>query len=426
VHAFGEVKLACVQLNHRLGYLPENIFSGLSQACTEMASGLLDEWIVVDAFQGGAGTSTNLNICEVLANRTLNILGKKAGEYIFCDPIAQVNLHQSTNDVYPTALKIAALHMLKSLEEAINSNQEILQTKEAEFADVLKMGRTELMDAIPITLGRTFGAWADALSRDRWRIFKATERLRVVNLGGTALGTGLGAPKKYILSIVDELRAVTGLPMTRAENLMDGTSNQDVFVEIMGMLKAHAANLMKIAGDLRLLAMGPEGGIAEITLPALQAGSSIMPGKVNPVIPEMLTQIGIQVMACDQAIAWAVSAGQLELNAFLPSIAYNLLSAIGWLTQGNILACEKMLKGIGADRKRCAQWVLKSEAIATVLIPLVGYHQATRVSELMKKENRDFISAACEVTGLAPEKIEALLTPGKLNELGFSEIEPAK
>ncbi|NTV51986.1 MAG: aspartate ammonia-lyase [Candidatus Firestonebacteria bacterium] len=423
VHAFGEVKLACARVNYRLGYLSEEIFVPLSQACMEMSRGELDKWIVVDAFQGGAGTSTNLNICEVLANRVLRILGKEMGLYKFCDPFEHVNLHQSTNDVYPTALKVAALKSLTALEAAVNRTQELLQGKENEFADVLKMGRTELMDAIPMTLGRTFGAWADALSRDRWRIFKATERLRVVNLGGTALGTGLGAPKKYILAVVDELKAISGLPVARAENLVDNTQNQDVFVEIMGMLKAHAVNLMKLAGDLRLLAMGPQGGLAEIELPALQAGSSLMPGKVNPVIPEMLTQIGIQVMAADQAVSWAAASGQLELNAFLPLIAHHVLSALELLTRGNVLAAQKMLPDIRANRARCAQWVLKSEAVATVLVPLIGYHQAACVAELMKEGDRDFISAAVEVTGFSREKIETMITPAKLNELGFSDAE---
>jgi aspartate ammonia-lyase len=426
IHAFGDVKLACARINHQLGFLNEDLFKALSQACEEMARGQLDDSIKVDAFQGGAGTSTNLNVCEVLANRVLRILGKKEGSYEICDPLAHVNLHQSTNDVYPTALKVAALRMMKSLEEAINRNQEILQSKEAEFAGVLKMGRTELMDAVPMTLGRTFGAWADAFSRDRWRVFKATERLRVVNLGGTALGTGLGAPKKYILAVVEELKAVTGLPVARAENLVDGTQNQDVFVEIMGMLKAHAATLMKMAGDLRLLASGPEGGLGEITLPALQTGSSLMPGKVNPVIPEMLSQIGMQVMASDQAVSWAVASGQLELNAFLPAVAHNLLTSLGLLTQGNRLAQEKMLTGLHANTGRCAQWVLKSAAITTVLVPLVGYQQAARVAELMKIQGRDFISAAVDITGLPRPQIESLLTPAKLNELGFALPETGK
>jgi aspartate ammonia-lyase len=423
IHAFGEVKLACANVNFRLGFLPEAVFLPLQQACEEMRQGKLDEWMVVDAFQGGAGTSTNLNACEVLANRALQLMDKTPGEYQFCDPLAHVNLHQSTNDTYPTALKIAVLKELQALEAAVNRSQEGCQSLEKEFAGVLKMARTELMDAVPMTLGRTFGAWADVLSRDRWRVFKASERLRVVNLGGTAIGTGLGAPKKYIFQVVEELKTLTGLPLARAENLFDATQNHDVFVETMGMLKAHAATLMKISGDLRLLAMGPEGGIAEIELPALQAGSSIMPGKVNPVIPEMLAQVGAQVMAADQAVSWAVASGQLELNAFLPLVAFNMLMSLDMLTRSNVLAQKKLFSGMKANQEHCAAWVLKSPAITTVLVPVVGYQHASEVARLMKEKGLGFIEAAVQVTGMDRKDVEVLLSPARLNQLGFDTPE---
>jgi aspartate ammonia-lyase len=419
IHAFGEVKLACALVNKKLGYLDESTSRALEAACSEMAAGQLDEHILVDAFQGGAGTSTNLNVCEVLANRTLQLLGKDPGEYGFCDPIEQVNLHQSTNDTYPTALRVALLRGLKDLETAVTAMQEAAQEKEREFAHVLKVGRTELMDAVPMTLGRTCGAWAEALSRDRWRIFKAGERLRVINLGGTAIGTGLGAPREFIFQAADELRRITGLPLARAENLVEATQNLDVLVEAMGMLKAHAVNLAKLSGDLRLLAMGPDAGPAEIHLPALQAGSSLMPGKVNPVIPEMLAQVAMQVVACDQAVTAAASAGQLELNAFLPLIAYNMLSALDWLAAAGRLTAERCLRGLAADETRCREAALRSAALATVLVPVIGYHQAQAVAEAMRSRRRTLQEAAEEVAGIKPEALSQLLSPEAVNALGF-------
>lgn len=285
------------------------------------------------------------------------------------------------------------------------------------------MARTELMDAVPVTLGRTFGSWADAVSRDRWRISKATERIRVVNLGGTAVGTGLGAPRRYIFQVVDELKKITGLPLARAENLVDATQNADVWVETMGMLKAHAMTMAKISGDLRLMSMGPDCGISEIQLPALQSGSSIMPGKVNPVIPEMLAQVAFQVAGCDQAITWAVASGQLELNAFLPLIAFNMLWSIEMLLHANAIACEKCFSGITANIEKCRQEASRSTAMATVLVRTVGYHTASKVVELMQNENLGLAEAAHRVTGMEPATVEKLLAPDAVNCLGFAEGE---
>ncbi len=419
IRAFGDVKLACARANYKLGYLQETLCEYIEKACFEMQLGDLSQSIVVDAFQGGAGTSTNLNVCEVLANRVLELQGQPRGRYDLCDPIEHINLHQSTNDVYSTALRVALLKELKKLEDAVNVTQEVFQAKESEYAEVLKMARTELMDAVPMTFGRTFGAWADALSRDRWRLFKASERLRVVNLGGTAIGTGMGAPKKYIFMATEELKTLTGLPVARAENLVDATQNQDVLVESMGMIKAHASNLMKIAGDLRLLAMGPAGGIAELELPAVQAGSSLMPGKVNPVIPEMLAQVSAQVIAYDQAVTWAAASGQLELNAFLPLAAFNMLAALDMLTRANRLLCDRLLTGLKVRVDRCSQWVFSGTAVATVLVPKIGYRKATDVAILMQREGLDLVAAAERVAGLKPDEVAALLKPAKLNELGF-------
>ncbi|MCK5241749.1 aspartate ammonia-lyase [bacterium] len=421
IHAYGEVKLACARVNQRLGYLEERRGNAIQAAAAEVTAGQWDEEIVVDAYQGGAGTSTNMNINEVIANRALQIMGKKPGDYSHCDPLEHVNLHQSTNDTYPTALRVAVFKALKELEKEVTQLQEATQEKEQEFSHILKIGRTELMDAIPMTLGRTFGAWAEALTRDRWRIFKCTERIRVINLGGTAIGTGLGAPRKYIFQVGEELRIITGLPLARAENLLEATQNQDILVEVMGMIKTHAMNLMKISGDLRLLNMGPDTGIGEVRLPALQAGSSIMPNKVNPVIPEMLTQVAIQVFGFDQAITWAAGSGQLELNAFLPLIALNMLESLNLLQAADRLAAEKCLRQIQADEKQCQENACRSRAQATVLVPLIGYHQAAEVAKLMQEKQLPFEQATHQIAGLTREECQALLAPCAVNALGFIE-----
>ena len=423
IHAYGEVKLAAATVNHALGYLDRERFEPIAAACREMAVGALDEHIIVDAFQGGAGTSTNLNVCEVVANRALVLAGRAPGDYDFIDPLEHVNLHQSTNDTYPTAVRVAAFRGLKRLETVLTALQEACQAKEREFADVLRTGRTEMMDAVPTTLGRTFGAWAEAFARDRWRVYKCTERIRVVNLGGTAIGTGLGAPRAYIFRVVDQLRAIVGLPLARAENLFEATQNCDVYVEVSGILKAVAMNLLKVSGDLRLMASGPAAGLAEIVLPRLQAGSSIMPGKVNPVIPEMMAQAATQAAALDTAIAFAAGSGQLELNAFLPQTAANLLEILDLLIGSCRAAAERCIGGITANADRCRDLALCSAALATVLVPSIGYHAATEVARLMREEDLDLFDAASRAAGLARDDVEALITPAAVNALGFADRE---
>jgi aspartate ammonia-lyase len=420
IHAFGEVKLAAARTNRRLNYLSVEKAEAIEKASAELAAGKLDEFIRVDALQGGAGTSTNLNVCEVIANRALQIAGRGPGQYDFIDPVEHVNLHQSTNDTFPTALKVAAYKLLKLLEAAVTGLQETCQAKEREFADVIKIGRTELMDAVPMTLGRTFGAWADAYSRDRWRIYKCTERIRVVNLGGTAIGTGMGADRDYIFKVTDELRAITGLPLARAENLFEATQNADVYVEVAGILQAHAANLMKMAGDLRLLASGPDTGLAEINLPAMQTGSSIMPGKINPVMTEMLSQVGMEVFSDVAAIAMAAGAGQLELNAFLPLIADKLLGMLRNLVAANRLMAEKCIYGITANVDRCRELAHRSSALATVLLPKVGYHKATEIAEYMRSHHCDIFEAAKIVAEIDRDEIMKLISSEAVNALGFA------
>lgn len=291
VEALVIVKKAAAITNLRIGALDGRIADAIIAACDEILSGALTEQFVADCMQGGAGTSANMNANEVIANRAIELLGGNKGDYALVHPLDHVNLHQSTNDVFPTAVRIAAIRLLKPVTEKFAALQTALQEKEEEFCTVVKVGRTQLQDAVPVTLGQEFGAWAQAVARDRWRLYKAEERLRQVNIGGTAVGTGINAPRDYIFTIIERLRELTGIGLARAEFMMDPTQNCDVFSEVSGLLKTSAVSLAKIASDLRLLSSGPRAGIGEIVLPAVQAGSSIMPGKVNPVICEAVSGV---------------------------------------------------------------------------------------------------------------------------------------
>lgn len=420
VKAYGEVKLACTQTNIQLGFWKESPEkqSAIEKACFEMSQGLLNEHILVDALQGGAGTSTNMNVNEVIANRALQILGEKSGNYETISPLDDINLHQSTNDTYPTALKIASIRLLRKLEQSVLTLQEAFQQKEKEFAHVVKIGRTQLQDAVLTILGREMSAYAEAFNRDRWRIYKCEERLRVVNLGGTAIGTGLGSPKQFIFRVVDRLRENTNIGLARAENLIDGTQNTDVFVEVSGILKAHATNLLKISNDLRLLSSGPNAGFGEIILPAKQAGSSIMPGKVNPVILEAVAQIAIRVMGNDQIISQASSAGNLELNQFMPLIADALLENLTLLNNASVIFSEHCVSGIFANEEVCKRNVENSTATITALIPKIGYEKA---SEIVKIAQREFLSikeAAIQSQYILEEDFNELITPESVCKLG--------
>lgn len=420
IKALGVVKQAAAETNMALHLLPADIGQAIFQAAGEIADGQWQDQFIVDALQGGAGTSANMNANEVIANRAIELLGGNKGDYSLVHPLDHVNLSQSTNDVYPTALRIAAIRLLYPLSESCASLQAALQEKEAQFASILKLGRTQLQDAVPITLGQEFAAWAEAIARDRWRIYKVEERLRQINLGGTAVGTGINASRKYIYTVVERLRSLTGLGLARSENLIDCTQNADVFVEVSGILKACAANLVKISGDLRLLASGPRGGLGEITLPPLQAGSSIMPGKVNPVMPEMATQAAYQVMAYDLAVTLAAQAGQLELNAFLPLLAANLLPGIEILSKTMFLLASRCIKGIEAVPERCHTHLHAGISIITALSPLLGYD---RVAELAKQALNSDISLKTFLlnTGLFDEPtLNRLLSPECLTRPGIA------
>jgi len=423
ISAFAQVKQACANTNASLGYLSEVRSDAITTACMEVESGKLNDEIIVDPFQGGAGTSTNMNFNEVIANRAAELLGGERGDHSLVHPIHHINMHQSTNDVYPTALKVAALNLLVELEARISELQQALQQKETEFRDVVKVGRTELTDAVPMTLGMTFGAFAEAVARDRWRIFKNRERIKKVNLGGTAIGTGLGAPRNYILMVTDNLRHIVGLPVSRAENLVDATQNMDSFVEISGMLKAYTSNLMKISSDLRLLASGPATGIGEITLPALQAGSSIMAGKINPVMPEAVTQAALRVMGNDQTITLAASLGQLELNHLLPLLTHALLESLTLLINATRGLTQDCIPGIHSNPDRCRDHVEQSSALATVLVPVLGYDRVEKLLAEATLSGTTVREEAVLQDLTPPGTLEELLLPKRLCKLGFTPDE---
>lgn len=405
IKAYGVVKLACVKTIDDLGGYKKKTAKAIIKACEEMATGKLSKYIVVDALQGGAGTSLNMNVNEVIANRALEILGEPKGSYGIISPTNDINRCQSTNDTFPTALKIATIYKIRKLEKAVIELQKALQEKEKEFYDVVKMGRTELAEAILTTLGKEFSAYAEAVSRDRWRIYKCEERVRVVNLGGTAIGTGLGAPKQYIFQVVENLRDVTGLGLARAENLIENTQNADVFSEVSGILKAHATNLIKAANDLRLLS-----SYHEIHLPSVQAGSSIMPGKVNPVIAEMVAQIGLKVIGNDVIISHATALGQLELNQNMPLIAFSLLESLNLLINTNKIFAKKCIEGIKANEKKIKKDLHSDTALLTALLPKLDYEKLSEISKKIKEKKITVKEYILKHKLMSEEEFESLVS----------------
>ncbi|MEN6373642.1 MAG: aspartate ammonia-lyase [Smithella sp.] len=408
------IKKACCLANYETDYLNIEKSEAIIRACDEIFEGRLANQFPVDALQGGAGTSTNMNLNEVIANRAIELLGGKKGDYSLIQPLDDVNLHQSTNDVYPTAIKVAGIYRLRDLAKSIADLQGAFQEKEKEFGSTIKIGRTELQEAVPITLGAEFSAFAEAISRDRWRTFKCEERLRVVNLGGTAVGTGLTAPRNYIFLVVEKLREVTGLGLSRAENLLGETANADSFVEVSGILKAHAVNLQKIANDLRLMNL-----LGEIKLPRLQAGSSIMPGKVNPVLLEAAIQTGIKVIANDGIINDTAARGTFQINEFLPLLAHALLESLDLLININkIIAAH--VRGITADSDNCRVYFEHSPMIITALLPVTGYERATKlIAEFNQtgiKNMRNFLEEK-----LGKSVVEKIFSSASLTALGHRE-----
>ncbi|MCK5305764.1 MAG: aspartate ammonia-lyase [Candidatus Omnitrophica bacterium] len=414
ITALAMVKKACCAANAELGYIDNKRAEAINRACDEVIKGKFKEQFVVAALQGGAGTSTNMNVNEVISNRALELLGKDKGDCSVIHPIETLNLHQSTNDVYPTAVKVAVIFQLKKLSAGIALLQGAFQKKEKEFAGIVKIGRTELQEAVPMTLGAEFSAFAGAFARDRWRVFKCEERVRTVNIGGTAVGTGLTAPRSYIFLVIEKLRELTGLGLTRGENLVDHTANSDSFVEISGILKAHAQNLIKIANDLRLLHL-----LKEIELPKAQAGSSIMPGKVNPVIMEAAIQAGLKVIANDLLITEAASRGTFQINEFMPLLSHAILESLDMLIEiNNVFA--SCVTAIQAGNSRHVEAVESSLAIMTAFLPVIGYEKATKLlkefSSSQGKSIKDFLT-----NRLGKELVDKTLSAGNLTSLGHKE-----
>jgi len=423
IKAYLQVKLAAAETNYRVGILGQDkykfIVEGIERLIDETndaiegKSLLIYDKIIVDPYQGGAGTSLNMNINEVIANTALALSGRNYGEYNFIHPIDDINLSQSTNDTYPTAFKIASIVLLRELTEAFANLQTELQKKENEFSNIIKLARTQLQDAVPITLGQEFGAFAQAIARDRWRLYNGEERLRSVNLGGTAVGNSISANRDYVLQVNSELNKITGLPIAKAEDLIEATQNLDVFVEVHGLVKAGATSIIKICNDIRFLSSGPFGGIGEIVLPEMQAGSSIMPGKVNPVITEHTIQIAELVKGHDVVITNLVGSGNLELNAFLPAISHLFLKSLILLRDALYNLSEKCIKGIKANKVRCRENLLKSSALAAILVNEFGYDKISEWVKEAYKNNVAFISFLKE---------KNLIDEQKLNEIINREI----
>ncbi len=381
ITALACVKQAAALTNYELRLLDKARADAIIQACEEIRVGQLHEHFVVDVIQGGAGTSTNMNANEVIANRGLELLGHARGEYKHLHPLEHVNLSQSTNDVYPTAVKVALHFEIHRLRAAMAHLRAEFEAKAREFADALKMGRTQLQDAVPMTLGQEFSTYAVMLGEDEDRLKEASLLIQEINLGATAIGTGLNAPPEYALRVCQHLSAITGIALVTAGNLVEATQDAGAFVQLSGVLKRVAVKLSKTCNDLRLLSSGPRAGLGEINLPPAQAGSSIMPGKVNPVIPEVVNQIAFEVIGNDVTVSFAAEAGQLQLNAFEPIIAHSLFKSMAHLRQGCLTLAERCVRGITANREHLRHSVENSIGIVTALNPYVGYENASAVAK---------------------------------------------
>ncbi len=418
--ALAEVKKAAAMANMHTGMLPETIGEAVVSAAEEVIEGKLLDQFVVDSIQGGAGTSINMNMNEVLANRALEILGKERGEYNFCSPNTHVNMSQSTNDTIPTALKIASYRMAQELITTLKRLEEELLKKEAEFQDVLKMGRTHLQDAVPILLGQEFSAYSEVVGRDIKRIKQAAEAMLTVNIGATAVGTGLNAKPEYIEKAVTQLSAQLGVKLHSAKNLVDGTQNTDAYTALSAALKVLAMNMSKICNDLRLMVSGPMTGLQEIILPAKQPGSSIMPGKVNPVMIEVVNQVAFQVAGNDQSICMASEAGQFELNVMGPVIIFNLLQSLKIMDNGLDVFTRYAVSGIEANVEKCREYVEESYGIITALNPHLGYETAAKVVK-QAIETGLTIKEICKAHDLLSEKeLDTILDPNEMTTPGIA------
>ena len=416
VVALASVKQAAARANLDLGVLPVDKAEAIIAACTEIQAGLLHDQFVVDVIQGGAGTSTNMNANEVIANRALELLGRQRGDYVFLHPLEDVNKSQSTNDVYPTAVKVAAHFTVGRLLESMRVLQFAFAAKAAEFADALKLGRTQLQDAVPMTLGQEFAAYAVMLGEDLDRVAEARGLIREINLGATAIGTGITAHPEYAIRVRDHLAAATGIELLTAPDLVEATQDAGAFVQLSGVLKRVAVKLSKVCNDLRLLSSGPRAGLGEINLPPVQAGSSIMPGKVNPVIPEVVNQIAYEVIGNDVTISFAAEAGQLQLNAFEPIIVHSLFQSLEHLTAGCQTLAAQCVDGITANREHLRRTVESSIGLVTALNPIIGYAAATTIAQRALQTGESVYDLVLEQQLMGKDQLDDLLQPANLTQ----------
>ena len=414
INALARIKQAAALTNHELGLLDKTRCGAIVAACAEIIDGRLHDQFVVDVIQGGAGTSTNMNANEVIANRALELLGHHRGEYSHLHPNEHVNLSQSTNDVYPTALKIAGIVGIHGLIEAMAVLRLAFAEKADAFSNILKMGRTQLQDAVPMTLGQEFQTYAVMLGEDEERLREASKLICEINLGATAIGTGITTHPDYAALVCKHLCALTHLPLMTAPNLIEATQDCGAFVQLSGVLKRVAVKLSKTCNDLRLLSSGPRAGLGEINLPAMQAGSSIMPGKVNPVIPEVVNQIAFEVIGNDLTVSFAAEAGQLQLNAFEPVIAHSLFKSVTHLRQGCLILAERCVKGITANAEKLRQSVTSSIGLVTALNPYIGYENATALAQEALQTGASVYDLVIAKKLLDKEQLDAILDPAVL------------
>lgn len=413
-----QVKKAAAFANVTSGILAENIGEKIIDACNCVLYDIKKYLPNIDPYQGGAGTSTNMAANELIANMALKSSEKKFGDYNFISPLDHVNLSQSTNDCYLTAIKITVLKELRKLEFAIRSLLKVLQKKENEFSSILKVGRTQLQDALPISLGQEFGAWAESIGRFRWRIEKAIDWIRDVNISGTAIGTSINASKKYSFYVIDELRQITKEPLALSRNLIDGTQNIDQLVEVSGIIKTGSVSIKKIVNDIRLLASGPNCGFGELILPKLQSGSSIMPGKTNPVMLEASIQICLQIIGNDTTISYAASESNLELTQYLPLIAHLLIMNLKLFSEmSKKLAIH--IDGIQANNKNIKKHLNYSVAVATLLVPRLGYDNVSSLLQNPEAQKDGFLEFIIKNNILSKEELNTYLTPEVMASSGI-------
>ena len=422
INSIAEIKKASAITNLEIGLLDKRVADAIVRACDEIAAGRLHEAFIVDPIQGGAGTSLNMNANEVIANRAIELLGGEKGDYTLVNPNDHVNYGQSTNDVFPSAGKLAVLKLLVRAQIQLERLSEALEAKAEEFDDVLKMGRTQMQDAVPIRLGQEFRAYSRAVRRDIARFERAKDEMRRLNMGGTAIGTGINADERYLRRIIPNLSKVTGLELVQASDLIDATQNLDGLVAVSGAVKTCAVNLSKMSNDLRLMSSGPRCGFSEINLPPRQNGSSIMPGKVNPVIPEVVSQVAFNIIGNDVTVTMAAEAGQLELNAFEPIIFYNLIQSVETLTYAVHTFVDNCVTGITANRERCKEMVENSVGIITAICPHVGYEAAAKVAKKAIQSGRSVRAITIEEGLLDEETLNRILDPYAMTEPGI----PAK